>query len=122
MDPSAAILSPVWAEHFSSRSAQVHRSGVDIVNNESNDGSGREVAVVRRGWPEHLHNSTFGQTTQPEVLVALLHLQAEDVVEEADSLHRCFRARSDPSESADSHRVLFWAATGASVTRAEVRP
>ena len=105
MDPSATIFSPVWAEHFSSRIAQVQRSGVDIVNNESNHGPGCEVAVVRRGGPEHLHNSTFGQTTDPEILVSLLHLQAEDVVEEADGLHRCFRARSNPSESSDSHRA-----------------
>ncbi len=105
MHPSATIFSPVGAKHFRSRIPQVNRSGVDVVNNESNYGSGREVAVVRRGGPEHLHNSTFGQTTHPEVLVVLLHLQAEDVIEEADGLHRCFRARSNPSESSDSHRA-----------------
>ena len=105
MNPSATIFSPVRAEHFSSRIAQVHRSGVHVVNNEPNYGSGGEVAVVRRGGPEHLDNSTFRKPTHPKVLVVLLHLQAEDVVEEVDGLHRCFRARSNPSESSDSHHA-----------------
>ena len=85
-------------ENLDTASPELAGRRIDIVNQKSDDGSGREVTVHLTARSEDFYFAAVGQLEHPKFWKIKVRSKAEDVSKELNRLLKVVCSRTDPGE------------------------